>query len=29
MRIISAAISNIVKVLNGEKPDFVVNPAAL
>lgn len=26
MRIISAAIKNIVKVLNGEKPDFVVNP---
>ena len=28
MRIISAAIRNIVKVLNGEKPDFVVNPIA-
>jgi phosphoglycerate dehydrogenase-like enzyme len=25
MRIISAAINNIVKVLNGEKPDFIVN----
>lgn len=29
MRIISAAVKNIVKVLNGEKPDFVVNPTAL
>jgi phosphoglycerate dehydrogenase-like enzyme len=28
MRIISAAIKNIVKVLNGEKPDFVVNAVA-
>jgi glyoxylate reductase len=27
MRIMSAAIHNIIKVLNGEKPDFVVNPA--
>jgi len=26
MRIINAAITNIVKVLNGENPDFVVNP---